>query len=152
MSFYVAVYDEPDRARLSQIDWIARTMGAIGTVTIGGLAGGRYPHFADIRDAKAHLPGAWVPLELTPRSVPLAEFTHPQEAVYLLGAQIHTIPVSALRQLPRPVVVETHVGRRAVIPTPAVAGIVLHHRLTQVNSAAYQQRAKARAEILGVEV
>lgn len=134
-TFYIAVYGEPSKTRLGQLEWVSKSMGARALLTLGhGANVGRYPHFDDVREVKGVLGPdyTWVPLELTPRSIPLGEFTHPEKAIYVLGAQIHTIPVSVLRQMPRPVVVETHISHTAILPTVAVAGITLHHRLVQM--------------------
>lgn len=48
-------------------------------------------HFDDIDDLHHHLPHSapLVGVELDPRAVPLASFTHPDRAVYLLGAEDH---------------------------------------------------------------
>lgn len=61
-------------------------------------APGRIPlmHFADMADLVAHLPHS-CPLagvEMDSRSVPLARFTHPPRAAYLLGAEDHGLPAA----------------------------------------------------------
>lgn len=85
-------------------------------------------HFDDL-DSLALPHGApLVGVELDPRAVPLGRFTHPDRAVYLLGAEDHGLPVDVLDRCHRIVQVES------VQPwsmNVAVAGsILLHHRLT----------------------
>jgi hypothetical protein len=134
MTAYVAVLDEPNDFRRQQIKWVAESMGA-DFVVIGGKVDTSGFYFADVRTAKTYLDGVWVPLELTSHSQPLDTFTHPERAIYLLGSQTGTLSRHLLSTLPQPVRVETQSTRRRVIPTPVVAGIVLHHRLTQKVSA-----------------
>lgn len=57
-------------------------------------------HFATVEDLKAHLPWAapLVGVELDPRAVSLPEFTHPERAVYLLGAEDHGLPQDVIDQ------------------------------------------------------
>jgi tRNA G18 (ribose-2'-O)-methylase SpoU len=51
-------------------------------------------HYADLDDLIAHLPHGCpiVGVELDDRAKMLPEFSHPQRAVYLLGAEDHGIP------------------------------------------------------------
>ena len=86
--------------------------------------------FATLDDLHAHLPRGCplVAVELDPRAVPLGEFTHPERAAYLLGAEDHGLPLSVLDRAHHVVQVET---ARPVSHNVAVAGaLVLHHRHT----------------------
>lgn len=51
-------------------------------------------HFDDIEDVVDHLPWSapLVGVELDPRATSLTDFTHPERAVYLLGAEDHGLP------------------------------------------------------------
>lgn len=51
-------------------------------------------HFDSIEDLVTHLPNSTplVGIELDPRGEKLHEYTHPQRAVYLLGAEDHGLP------------------------------------------------------------
>lgn len=53
-------------------------------------------HFDTIDDLRAHLPWSapLVGIELDPRATPLTSFTHPERAVYLLGAEDQGLPQS----------------------------------------------------------
>ena len=55
-------------------------------------------HFADLDDLREHLPWSTplVGVELDDRAIPLREFTHPERAVYLLGAEDHGLPDDVL--------------------------------------------------------
>lgn len=55
-------------------------------------------HFADVADLVEHLPWSapLVGIELDDRSEALPEFSHPERAVYLLGAEDHGLPESVL--------------------------------------------------------
>lgn len=48
-------------------------------------------HFDDVESLLRHLPDAapLVGVELDPRAIPLGRFSHPERAVYLLGAEDH---------------------------------------------------------------
>lgn len=58
-------------------------------------------HFATIDAWRKAMPAnaRLVCVELDERSVPLAGFTHPEQAVYLLGAEDHGLPPSAMAGL-----------------------------------------------------
>ena len=130
MSVYIATYREPNSDRISQISRLARQFHA-GFLVIESredlvnnmVALGMGPAIGQHH--------TWVPLELDARSRPLAEFEHPENVVYVLGSQIGTIPRDVLDLLDTPVFVETPPIGSPVLPTPVVAGIVLHHRLVQ---------------------
>jgi len=55
-------------------------------------------HFDTVSDLKKHLPwGApLIGVELDPRAVSLPAFTHPERAVYMLGAEDHGLPTAAI--------------------------------------------------------
>lgn len=55
-------------------------------------------HYLTFEEMYDHLPhvARLVCVELTPNATPLPEFEHPEQAVYLLGAEDHGIPTSIL--------------------------------------------------------
>lgn len=55
-------------------------------------------NFATFEEFQAGRPfsAPLVGVELDPRAVPLSEFTHPRQAVYLLGAEDHGLPQSVI--------------------------------------------------------
>jgi len=85
-------------------------------------------HFHDMDDVLEHLPYGCplVAVEMDPRAVPLAGFTHPERAAYLLGAEDHGLPPSVVDRCHHVVQIES------VLPwsmNVAVAGsIILHDR------------------------
>lgn len=85
-------------------------------------------HFDTIEDLHEHLPyGApLVGVELDPRATGLREFTHPQRAVYLLGAEDHGLPQHVIDRCHHLVVLESV---RAESMNVATAGsIVIYDR------------------------
>lgn len=55
-------------------------------------------HFETVDDLIAHLPNGspLVGVELDPRATPLHEFSHPERATYLLGAEDYGLPVDVI--------------------------------------------------------
>lgn len=91
-------------------------------------------HYADMADLKAHLPFSTllVGVELDHSTVPLADFQHPERAVYLLGAEDHGLSPETVRQCHRLVKLPGTTSLNV-----AVAGsIVLYDRVTRGASAA----------------
>lgn len=86
-------------------------------------------HFADFADLFEHLPRAapLVGVEMDPRARPLADTTHDQRAVYLLGAEDHGLSREALERCHRLVALP---GESSL--NVAVAGsIVIYDRVTR---------------------
>ena len=84
--------------------------------------------YENITDLKAHIPYdcLLVGVELDDRAVPIEEFTHPQRAIYLLGAEDHGLTKGALSACHKLVKLR---GDRSM--NVSVAGsIVLYHRAT----------------------
>lgn len=128
---YVVVLNEHDSRRFQQIRQAAERLGAGDVYSVGRYHGMATHWYDALEEAIDNIRGTWVPLELTGRSVPLSEFTHPQDAVYVVGPQIGTLPPWLLTSR-EPVAVETvPSGSSPVLPTPVVVGIALHHRLIQ---------------------
>ncbi len=129
MSVYVATFREKDNLRTQHVAAVARSFGA-GAVALEGVE--------DLVTHQMALPRhLWVPLELTTGATPLARFEHPEDVVYVLGPQNGTLPREALNLMETPVYVETDATTdRPVLLTPTVAGIVLHHRLVQLEQVA----------------
>lgn len=85
-------------------------------------------HFADLADLREHLPhgSPLVGVEMDERSEPLHEFTHPERAVYLLGAEDHGLPADVLAACHHVVQIETPHPQSMNV---AVAGsLVIHDR------------------------
>ncbi len=83
-------------------------------------------HFRDISDLKEHLPDACplVAVELDDRAVNIKEFSHPERACYLLGAEDHGLPEAVIRDCHHVVRLDGEFSMNV-----AVAGsIVLYHR------------------------
>jgi tRNA G18 (ribose-2'-O)-methylase SpoU len=55
-------------------------------------------HFSDLDDLRNHLPytARLVCIEIAPGAIDLSEFEHPDQAVYLLGAEDHGLPSEIL--------------------------------------------------------
>jgi tRNA G18 (ribose-2'-O)-methylase SpoU len=92
-------------------------------------------HYADLDDLIAHLPHSCplVGVELDPRAKPLHEFTHPERALYLVGAEDDGLPPA--------VVDRCHDVVQIPCPTPrsmnvAVAGsvVVAHRYMTRLGA------------------
>lgn len=85
-------------------------------------------HYADIVDLISHLPHGCplVGVEFTPEAIPLPMFTHPPQALYLLGAEDHGLPPSVLRRCHAVIQIPSLHERSLNV---AVAGsIVIAHR------------------------
>lgn len=87
-------------------------------------------HFKDIQDLKEHLPYIdgcpLVGIELTPNAINLKDFTHPERAIYLLGAEDHGLPQEVLNKCHYVVKLDGEYSMNV-----AVAGsIVLYHRMS----------------------
>lgn len=129
---YVVVLNEHDRHRVREMVLTAQRLGAGRIYTVG-----RYDevvgavHYDALEEALDNIRGTWVPLELTPHAIPLAEFQHPEDAIYLVGPQIGYLPPWVMNGRD-PVAVETGPDSPTpILPTPVVVGVVLHHRLVQ---------------------
>jgi tRNA(Leu) C34 or U34 (ribose-2'-O)-methylase TrmL len=81
-------------------------------------------HYEDLDQYLAVTPGAarHVLVEIHPRARPLESFTHPHQAIYLLGAEDHGLPDSVLDRMPFASVVQLP---GAVCMNGASAGSVL---------------------------
>ena len=131
----VVVLNEHDRRRVQEIVNAAERLGANHIYTVGRHDNAvRAHHYADLEEALDNIRGTWVPLELTPGATPLAAFEHPSDAIYLVGPQSGYLPPWVMNGR-EPVAVETgpHSPTR-VLPTPVVVGVVLHHRLVQMQT------------------
>jgi len=92
-------------------------------------------NFTDVDDLHAHLPFGCplVGIELDERSVPLSNFTHPERACYLLGAEDHGLTATDLDRCHHVVQIET---ARPQSMNVAVAGsLVLHDRFVSMKGA-----------------
>lgn len=86
-------------------------------------------HYRDWDDFKAHVPYTAQMVMVEQGGTSLPDFTHPQQAVYLLGAEDHGLPVSITRG--RPVVeIPTRVPRSMNVAT--AGSIVMYDRLVKV--------------------
>jgi tRNA G18 (ribose-2'-O)-methylase SpoU len=87
-------------------------------------------HYSDINDLIEHLPNSapLVGVELDERAVSLPDFTHPERAVYLLGAEDHGLPPQVMDACHYLVTIPTLLPYSMNV---AVAGsIVLYDRFT----------------------
>lgn len=128
---YVVVLNEHDSQRVRQIGMAAERLGAGHVYTVGKYHEPLTLGYPTLEEALDNIRGTWVPLELTPGSVPLAEFTHPEDAVYVVGPQIGSLPPWLLTSREAVAVETAHNSASDVLPTPVVVGITLHHRLVQ---------------------
>ena len=83
-------------------------------------------HFVDLDDLKAHLPYSCplVGVEMGDDSYRLADYTHPERACYLLGAEDHGLTLRATEMCHQLVQIET---LRPQSLNVAVAGSILLH-------------------------
>ena len=111
--FGVAIFDAKHEANVGALWRSASVFGASFIATVGAK---RYKsmrsdtmkshrhiplfHFNNIEDLKEHLPNGCrlIGVELTNDSVQLQKFTHPERALYLLGAEDHGLPFYILQQ------------------------------------------------------
>jgi tRNA G18 (ribose-2'-O)-methylase SpoU len=83
-------------------------------------------HFKTFDDFLAQRPVAALLVGVEMGGTPLAHFTHPQQAIYLLGAEDHGLPFDIMRQCNMILSLE---ARRIPSYNVAVAGsIVMYHR------------------------
>ena len=131
---YVVVLNEHDGKRVREIHQAAERLGAGRIYTVGRCYEALAHHYDTLEEALDNIRGTWVPLELTKYAVPLAEFEHPEDAIYLVGPQIGYLPPWVMNGR-QPVAVETGPHSPSlVLPTPVVVGVVLHHRLVQMDT------------------
>lgn len=91
-------------------------------------------HFDTVADLKKHLPwGApMVGVELDPRAVQLPAFTHPERAVYLLGAEDHGLPMDVMDQCHSLVTIPSMLPQSMNV---SVAGsLMIYDRFTKQNA------------------
>lgn len=114
--FGVAVWHPKTEANIGTLWRSARTFRAAMLATVGPR---RYQHqstdttkaprsiplmgFTDVDDLLAHLPTGCelIGVELADRAKPLHQFTHPDRALYLLGAEDRGLPVEVLERCDR---------------------------------------------------
>ena len=91
-------------------------------------------HYSDIEDLVAHLPFSCplVGVELDERAVPLPEFSHPERAVYLLGAEDHGLPPSVMARCHR--VVQIPGARDWSMNVSAAGSIVMYDRFAKAEA------------------
>ena len=89
-------------------------------------------HFEDIDDLIAHLPysAPLIGVELDDRAVMLGRFTHPERAVYLLGAEDDGIPPNVLARCHHVVQIESAEPQSMNVAT-AGAVIAYHRHMTR---------------------
>lgn len=135
--FAIGAYNPKTEANVGTLWRSAHLYGASMIATVGRR---RYQHqasdtpktpystplmaFTDIDDLIAHLPHGCplVGVELDPRAKLLHEFTHPERAFYLLGAEDNGLPVSVLDKCHHVVQIPTV---RSASMNVATAGTVL---------------------------
>lgn len=131
---YVVVLNEHDGKRVHEIQQAAERLAAGRIYTVGRCHDPLAQHYDTLEEALDNIRGTWVPLELTRTSVPLSEFEHPDDGIYLVGPQIGYLPPWVMNGR-QPVAVETGPDSPTrVLPTPVVVGVVLHHRLVQLDT------------------
>lgn len=125
----VAVYGEHNVERVAQIQLVSSRLN--------GKTVHRVYDLRSLMNLGEMLDATFVPLEIDAEAIPLSEFQHPENALYVLGPQHSFLPDSALDLMPTPVYVETFPDAPSpVLPTPVVLGVVLHHRLMQTQAVA----------------
>ena len=129
MRFYLGVYHPQDLREVSRVARIARSLGAGGVFIIGSHRESTwgYPTYETLHEARTHMPAfPWVALETSSSAVVVDSFTHPDEAVYLVGPQNGFIPPAVLADMAAVVKVQTE--DPWPLPVPVAAGIVLYDR------------------------
>lgn len=88
-------------------------------------------HYTDIADLKQHLPRGCelVGIEIHPKAKTLSEFTHPERACYLLGAEDHGLNEEALSACHRLVVIP---GASHCLNVSVSGSIVLYDRQSKI--------------------
>lgn len=108
----IAVYHPRVEANVGTLLRTALTMDAAFVATVGRRyrhqasdtckTPGSIPlhHYSDVDDLIDHLPHGCplIGVELHERAVPLDQFTHPDRALYLLGAEDHGLPEAVLER------------------------------------------------------
>lgn len=130
MTFYVATYDELNHGFAQEVARIGALFGAAGYLQLG--RGVHTVNRTDIECIKTDLAlwladqsDAFAIVAVETSGEPLTKFGHPENAIYVFGPRIGTLPESALTAADDVVRIEG-----PVIPTDVAAGIVLHHRRT----------------------
>jgi hypothetical protein len=121
VTFYVATYDELNNGFAHEVARIGAKYGAAGYLQLG--RGVHTVDRTDIECIKNRIPPG-VPLVAVETSgVPLGKYTHPEDAIYVFGPRMGTLPADLLGIAKDVVRIEG-----PVIPTDVAAGIVLYHR------------------------
>lgn len=84
-------------------------------------------HYSDFEDFKAHQPHGALLVGVEIGGWPLAQYTHPARAVYLLGAEDHGLPEKVLERCQH--VVSLQAVNRPSFNVAVTGSIVMYHRL-----------------------
>ena len=148
--FGIAVYHAKHESNIGTLWRSATTYGAAMIATVGRQYKRQSSdtcktplstplhHYADMADLLSHLPHGCqlIGVELDPRAVALDRFQHPHNALYLMGAEDHGLPLAVLDMCHQVVQIPTP-GRMSL--NVAVAGsLLMHDRF---------QRGPARAKV-----
>jgi tRNA G18 (ribose-2'-O)-methylase SpoU len=137
--FEIGIYHTKTEFNMGTLWRSAYQLGASGIFTIGR----RYKkqssdtykvfrhvplrHYADFNDFQTHRPLGAILVGIEMGGIPLSEFSHPQRAIYLLGAEDHGLPEKILEQCNMVLSLES-IGPLSY--NVAVAGsIVMYHRV-----------------------
>lgn len=88
-------------------------------------------HFSDVVDLRQHLPKGCllIGVELSNSASSLQEFSHPERALYLLGAEDHGIPPHILSLLDQ--VVKINTSKNISLNVGVAGSIILYDRIAK---------------------
>lgn len=72
-------------------------------------------------------------VELHPKAKPLPQFTHPERAIYLLGAEDNGIPEKVLEQCQRLVQIPHHSGKGLCLNVAVAGSVVMYDRHSKLS-------------------
>lgn len=89
-------------------------------------------HYPSLSDLKAHIPHATqlIGVEMTENAVPLAQFEHPDRAIYLLGNEQHGLSQETLDQCQSVIKLPGHFS----LNVASTGSILIYDRITKVNT------------------
>lgn len=137
--FEVGIYHTKTPANIGTLWRTAYQLGAASIFTIGrrykrqGSDTFKTPdniplrHYLDMDDFRHHRPVGAVLIGIEMDGTPLSEFTHPKQAIYLLGAEDHGLPPEVLEHCN--CVVSLGAVRRASYNVAVAGSIVLYNRV-----------------------
>lgn len=137
--FEIGIYHSKTKENVGTLWRSAYQLGASGVFTIGR----RYRqqasdtcktprhiplrHFLTIEDFLVHRPVGAVLVGIEMGGTPLHQFTHPKQAIYLLGAEDHGLPPDVIKRCN--VIVSLEAVRQASYNVAVAGSLVMYDRL-----------------------